>query len=286
MPDTVTIYEVGPRDGLQNETALVTIDDKVRLTDLLSAAGLRYIEAASFVSPKRVPQMAGSAEVLARIKRRAGTVYSALVPNLRGYADAKAAQADEIAIFASASEGFSRKNINCSVAESLERYDALCGAARRDGFAVRGYVSCVIACPYDGPVAPSAVAKVAARLLKMGCREVSLGDTIGAGTVETVQDMLNAVLDHAPAESLAGHYHDTGGQALDCIRRSTRLGLRTFDSSVAGAGGCPFAPGAKGNVDTGAVVRLVESMGYATGIDQAALAKAETFMGTLIGILP
>jgi hydroxymethylglutaryl-CoA lyase len=283
MAERLTICEMGPRDGLQNEAALVSVADRVRLIDLLSATGLSYIEAASFVSPKWVPQMAGASDVLASIRRAGGVTYAALAPNLRGYEDAKAANANEIAIFASASEGFSQKNINCSVAESLARYGDVCAAARDDGIPLRGYVSCVVRCPYDGPIAPSHVADVAARLLHMGCREVSLGDTIGAGDPASITAMLQAVLAEAPAGRLAGHYHDTSGRALDCIRASLDLGLRVFDASVAGAGGCPFASGAKGNVDTRAVVALAGDLGFTTGVNPAALARAEDFMRTLIG---
>lgn len=283
MPDPVTIYEVGPRDGLQNEKRLIPAADKIRLVNLLSETGLRKIEVTSFVSPKWVPQMADAAEVLAGITRRPGITYAALTPNLRGYEGARAAKAGEIAIFASASEGFSQKNINCSIAESIERFREVAARARDDGMPMRGYVSCVTDCPYDGPTPPAEVARVTKLLLDLGCYEVSLGDTIGAGTPETVDRMLLAVLDIASADKLAGHYHDTRKRALDNIVASLARGLRTFDASAAGLGGCPYAPGAAGNVATGEVARLLEAKGHATGIDLAKLDTAETFALSLRG---
>ncbi len=281
MTETVTIFEVGPRDGLQNEKRLIPAADKVRLIDLLSETGLTRIEATSFVSPKWVPQMADAAEVMAAIARKPGVTYSALTPNLRGYEAARAAGVDEVAVFAAASEAFSRKNINCSIAESLERFRPLLDAAKADGMPVRGYVSCVTGCPYSGAVEPGAVARVTAALLDMGCYEVSLGDTIGRGTPETTAAMLTAVLKVADAGRLAGHFHDTGGRALDNIGVSLEAGLRTFDSAVGGLGGCPYAPGAKGNVATGRVVEYLAAAGYATGVDPAALGRAETFVAGL-----
>ncbi len=281
MTETVTIFEVGPRDGLQNEKRLIPAADKVRLIDLLSESGLTRIEATSFVSPKWVPQMADAAEVMAAIARKPGVVYSALTPNLRGYEAARAAGMDEVAVFAAASEDFSRKNINCTIAESLERFRPLLDAAKADGMPVRGYVSCVTGCPYSGAVEPDAVARVTAALLEMGCYEVSLGDTIGKATPETTAQMLAAVLKIADAGRLAGHFHDTGGRALDNIGVSLEAGLRTFDSAVGGLGGCPYAPGAKGNVATGRVVEYLASAGYATGVDAAALGRAESFVGGL-----
>lgn len=273
----VTIVEVGPRDGLQNEQRLVPVQDKIRLVDLLLGCGLEKIEVTSFVDPERVPQMADAAGVLRGVTRRAGVSYAALVPNLRGYQAAKAARADEVAVFASASEGFSRRNINCSISESLERFRPVFSAAAADGMPVRGYVSCVTDCPYDGPVSPVAVAQVASRLIEMGCYEVSLGDTVGAGIVETISSMLDAVLNLVPAERLAGHYHDTGGMALSNIGVSLEKGLRTFDAAVAGLGGCPFAPGAQGNVATHAVVEMLDDLGYETGIDCEKLRRANDF---------
>ncbi len=286
MPEHVTICEVGPRDGLQNESKLVSVEDKVRLIGLLSATGLRYIEAASFVSPKWVPQMAGSKDVLDRIQRSPGVTYAALTPNLTGYEAAKAASADEVAVFASASETFSQKNINCSIDESLARYRLICEKAAQDKIPVRGYVSCVVACPYEGPIAPDAVLRVAAALLHMGCREISLGDTIGVAAPDDIVRLLDAIRPSIPAPKFAGHFHDTSGRALDCIAAALERGVRTFDSSVAGAGGCPFAPGAKGNVATDRVVAMLEAKGLTTGIDPAALRRATTFMSQILGHAP
>jgi hydroxymethylglutaryl-CoA lyase len=283
MTEKVTICEVSPRDGLQNEPVFVPTSDKVRLIDLLSASGLRYIEAASFVSPKWVPQMADGKDVMAGIARRNGVVYSALVPNLQGYENALMAGADEIAVFASASETFSRKNINSRIDESLVRYGEICTRAKAGGISVRGYVSCVVACPYEGPVAPQVVASVAKTLLMMGCREVSLGDTIGVASPDQINALLDVVLVDIPAAELAGHFHDTSGRALDCIRAALERGLRVFDASVDGAGGCPFAPGAKGNVATEEVADMLEAEGLATGIDRRALAEASNFMAHILG---
>lgn len=277
MAERVTIYEVSPRDGLQNEPRAIPTADKIRLVDLLSACGFAHVEVASFVSPKRVPQMADAAEVLAGIRRVRGISYAALTPNLQGFERALEAGADEVAVFASASEGFSQRNINCSIAESLDRFRPVLAAARTAKIPVRGYVSCVTDCPWDGPVAPGAVARVAQALLDLGCRQVSLGDTIGAATPETTGRMLEAVLERIPAARLAGHYHDTRGRALENIRTSLAHGLRVFDSSAGGLGGCPFAPGARGNVATEAVVEMLYGMGYDTGIDPARLKEAAGF---------
>ena len=268
------IFEVGPRDGLQNEAREIPVAEKVALVDRLSAAGFRRIECASFVSPKWVPQMAGSGAVLAGIKRGAGIRYAALTPNMRGFQDAMAAGADEIAVFGSASEGFSQKNINASIAESLERFRPILEEARHIDLQVRGYVSCVVECPYDGPVAPAAVADVADRLFAMGCYEISLGDTIGAGTPDSIARMLLAVRDVVPVGRLAGHYHDTHGRAMDNIDASLSLGLRVFDAAVGGLGGCPYAPGAAGNVATEAVNAHLTALGYETGLDQAVIEEA------------
>ena len=273
----VTIVEVGPRDGLQNEPAPIPAADKIRLIDLLSAAGFRRIEAASFVSPKWVPQMADGAEVMAGIRRRPGTRYAALTPNLKGYEAAKAARVDEVAIFGAASETFSRKNINCSIAESIERFRPVAEAAKTDGMPVRGYISCAVVCPYEGPVAPAEVARVTELLFGLGCYEVSLGDTVGRGTPETVAAMLDAVLGVAPAGRLAGHYHDTNERALESVAVSLEKGLRVFDAAIGGLGGCPFAPGAKGNLATDKLARALESRGLATGLDFDALNEARTF---------
>ena len=274
MAETVEIFEVGPRDGLQNEKRQIPTADKVALVDCLSGAGFRRIEVASFVSPKWVPQMADSADVLAAITRAPGVHYTALTPNLRGFEGAVAAKADEVAVFGSASEGFSKANINATIEESLERFAPVMEAAKTVGLPVRGYVSCVTDCPYDGPVAPSDVARVAGRLFEMGCYEVSLGDTIGQGTPESIDAMLRAVCQAVPAERLAGHYHDTGGRALENIEASLAHGLRVFDAAVGGLGGCPYAPGAAGNVATEAVHDRLTALGYATGLDRAVLDKA------------
>lgn len=273
----VTIFEVGPRDGLQNEKKLIAASDKIALVDMLSGCGFTKIEVTAFVSPKWVPQMGDNSEVMAGINRKAGISYAVLTPNLKGYEAAKAANADEVAIFASASEGFSKANVNCTIAESLERFAPIVEAAKSDGIPVRGYVSCVTDCPFDGPTPPEMVARSVGYLRDAGCYEVSLGETIGHGTPETIAAMLDAVLQEMPADRLAGHYHDTLGRALDNIDVSLEKGLRTFDSSVGGLGGCPYAPGAAGNVDTGAVIDLVEKRGFSTGIDREKLAEAAAF---------
>ncbi|NQY62016.1 hydroxymethylglutaryl-CoA lyase, partial [Cognatishimia sp.] len=246
------------------------------LVDCLSAAGFRRIEVASFVSPKWVPQMADSADVLAGIDRAEGVSYAALTPNMRGFEGAIAAKADEIAIFGSASEGFSKANINATIAESLERFEPVAKAAKAQSIPVRGYVSCVSDCPYDGPVAPDQVAKVAKALFDMGCYEISLGDTIGQATPERIDAMLAAVTSVIPADKLAGHYHDTSGRALENIEASLARGLRVFDAAVGGLGGCPYAPGAAGNVATEAVHARLTALGYTTGLDAALLTKAAT----------
>ena len=268
------IFEVGPRDGLQNEAREIPVSEKIALVDLLSRAGFSRIEVASFVSPKWVPQMAGSAEVLGGIARVEGVRYAALTPNMRGYEDAVAAKAGEIAVFASASEGFSQKNINASIEEAFERFAPILEQARHVDMPVRGYVSCVVECPYDGAVAPSKVAEVADRLFSMGCYEVSLGDTIGAGTPDTIARMLLAVRDVMPVGRLAGHYHDTNGRAMDNIDASLSMGVRVFDAAVGGLGGCPYAPGAAGNVATEKVNAHLTALGYDTGLDQAMIEEA------------
>ncbi|MDG4649105.1 hydroxymethylglutaryl-CoA lyase [Roseibacterium sp. SDUM158017] len=280
MGERAEIFEVGPRDGLQNEARLIPTAEKVALIDCLSGAGFRRIEVASFVSPKWVPQMADSGEVLAGIARATGVSYAALTPNMKGYERARAARADEVAIFGSASEGFSRANINASIEESLARFAPVADAARADAVPVRGYISCVVECPYDGAVEPAAVARVAARLRDMGVYEISLGDTIGRATPEAVDAMLAAVLDEVPAARLAGHFHDTSGHALDNVEVALARGLRVFDAAVGGLGGCPYAPGAAGNVATEAVAGRLSALGYETGLDMdrvgaaAAMARA------------
>lgn len=279
----VRIVEVGPRDGLQNEKRIVPTEVKLDLIERLVAAGLRHIEATSFVSPKWVPQMADHAEVMRGLRPHPGVAYAVLTPNLKGFEAAVSAGAREVAVFAAASEGFSRRNINCSIAESIERFVPVLEAARAAGVKVRGYVSCVIACPYDGPVEPEAVAAVAARLKELGCYEISLGDTIGVGTPASVLRMLDAVARQVPADCLAGHYHDTYGMAIANIYASWQFGLRSFDSAVAGLGGCPYAKGATGNVATEEVVYLLEGLGCDTGIDLAALREIAAWIRPELG---
>ncbi|MCW5624149.1 MAG: hydroxymethylglutaryl-CoA lyase [Burkholderiales bacterium] len=267
LPARVRIVDVGPRDGLQNEAVQVPTDVKVELIERLADAGLPAVEATSFVSPKWVPQMADAPDVTARIRRKPGVSYPVLVPNLKGLEGALAAKAEDVAIFGAASESFSRRNINCSIDESLDRFAPVCEQALAAGLRVRGYISCVLGCPYEGEIAPEAVARVAQRLHAMGCYEVSLGDTIGTGTPAKAQRMLETVARHVPLQQLAGHYHDTYGQALANILASLELGVATFDSSVAGLGGCPYAKGATGNVATEDVLYLLEGLGIETGVD-------------------
>lgn len=282
MKGTVRIYEVGPRDGLQNEQALIPTASKIALIDALSDAGLRCIEATSFVSPKWVPQLADAADVLAGIQRKPGTRYAALTPNLRGFEAALAAGVDEVAVFAAASETFSRRNINCSIAESLERFEPVFAAAAVAGLPVRGYVSCVVECPYEGAIAPGAVLAVSEALLAAGCYEISLGDTIGKGDAESVSRLLDTVLQHIPADSIAGHFHDTGGNALGNVAAALDRGIRVFDTSIGGLGGCPYAPGARGNVATGDVVRMLETDGWETGVNLDRLASAEILARSIV----
>jgi hydroxymethylglutaryl-CoA lyase len=277
MSHQVTIFEMGPRDGLQNEKAQIATTDKITLVNLLSECGFSKIEVTSFVSPKWVPQMADAAAVLAGINRKSGVVYTALTPNLTGFENAMRADADEVAIFGSASEGFSQANINCTIAQSLERFEPVVRAAQSAGIPVRGYVSCVTDCPYDGPTAPDKVAEVSQALINMGCYEVSLGDTIGAATPQSTAKMLSAVLTVVPAEKLAGHFHDTQARALENIDVSLDMGVRVFDAAVGGLGGCPYAPGAAGNVATEAVVDLMARRGFETGIDLDRLARVGAF---------
>ena len=283
FPSRVRLIDVAARDGLQNEQAPVTTDIKVALIERLADAGLPVVEATSFVSPRWVPQMADAADVMARIRRRPGVSYPVLVPNLKGFEAALAARAEEVAVFAAASESFSRRNINCSIGESLERFAPVCEAALAAGVKVRGYVSCVLGCPYEGAVDPGAVAEVARRLIDLGCYEVSLGDTIGAGTPLATQRMIETVATRVPIENLAGHFHDTYGQALGNILASLQLGIASFDSSVAGLGGCPYAKGATGNVATEDVVYMLHGMGVETGIDLDLLVDAGEFISQAIG---
>ena len=283
LPKQVRLVEVGPRDGLQNEKQPISVADKVRLVDDLSAAGLGYIEVGSFVSPKWVPQMAGSAEVFAQIQQLPGITYAALAPHLKGFEDALAAGVKEVAVFAAASEAFSQKNINCSISESLERFVPVMDAAKQHDVRVRGYVSCVLGCPYDGSVPPEQVASVARELYAMGCYEVSLGDTIGAGTAGATRHLFNVVGREVPRNLLAGHFHDTYGQALANIYASLLEGISVFDSSVAGLGGCPYAKGATGNVATEDVLYLLSGLGIETGIDMDRLIAAGQRICAVLG---
>lgn len=267
LPARVRVVEVGPRDGLQNEAAPIPAAAKVALVEALAAAGLPVVEAASFVSPRWVPQLADGAEVLAAVRRRPGTRYAALVPNLRGLEAAAAAGADEVAVFGAASESFSRRNLNCSIDASLERFAEVTAAARRRGLPVRGYVSCVLGCPFEGAVAPAAVARVARRLLDLGCFEISLGDTIGVGTPRAVEALVDRVAEEVPRERLAVHFHDTWGQALANVLAALGRGVAVVDASVAGLGGCPYAPGASGNLATEDLLYMLGGLGVETGVD-------------------
>jgi len=285
-PSRVRIVEVGPRDGLQNEKQEVPTATKVELIERLADAGLPAVEATAFVSPKWVPQMADHTEVLERIRRKPGVDYPVLTPNLKGFQSALAAGATEVAIFGAASEAFSKKNINCSIAESLERFRPVTEAALAAGVKVRGYISCVAGCPYEGEIAPQKVAEVAGALYDMGCYEISLGDTIGVGTPARIGRMIEACAKRVPAERLAGHYHDTYGQALANIYASLELGIATFDSSIAGLGGCPYAAGASGNVATEDVIYLLEGLGIETGVDLERLVTIGEWICGVLGKEP
>lgn len=282
LPQHVRLVEVGPRDGLQNEARPIAVADKVRLIDDLSAAGVGHIEVGSFVSPQWVPQMAGSAEVFAGIRQQPGVIYSALTPNLRGLEAAIEAGVREVAVFAAASESFSQRNINCSISDSLERFVPVMQLAAQHGIRVRGYVSCVLGCPYEGDIAPVAVAEVSKALLEMGCYEISLGDTIGVGTPTATRQLIEVVGRAVPRDKLAGHFHDTYGQALTNIYASLLEGIAVFDSSVAGLGGCPYAKGATGNVASEDVVYLLNGLGIDSGIDLRTLAEAGQRICTLL----
>jgi len=282
----VRIVEMGPRDGLQNEKQVVPLATKLELIDRLADAGLREIESTSFVSPKWVPQMADHAELMRALQRRVGVSYPVLTPNLQGFEAALAAGADHVAVFAAASEAFSNKNINCSIAESIDRFLPVMAAAREAGVNVRGYVSCVVACPYEGAVAPTKVAEVSQRLIDIGCYEVSLGDTIGVGTPASVTRMLEAVAVRVPVDRLAGHYHDTWGMAVANVHASLQFGLRCFDASVGGLGGCPYAKGATGNVATEDVVYLLNGLGLDTGIDIDKLVDTAAWINAQLGREP
>jgi hydroxymethylglutaryl-CoA lyase len=283
LPQRVRLVEVGPRDGLQNESQPISVADKVMLVDELTDAGLGYIEVGSFVSPKWVPQMAGSAQVFANIARKDGVTYAALAPNMRGFEDALAAGVKEVAVFAAASEAFSQRNINCSISESLDRFLPIMEAARLHGIKVRGYVSCVLGCPYEGDVDPKQVAAVANELIAMGCYAVSLGDTIGTGTPGATRELFNTVAGQIPRGRLAGHFHDTYGQALANIYASLEEGIQVFDSSVAGLGGCPYAKGASGNVASEDVLYMLNGLGIETGIDLDKLIAAGQRISQVLG---
>jgi hydroxymethylglutaryl-CoA lyase len=282
----VRLVEVGPRDGLQNEPREVPTAVKVELIERLADAGLPAVEATAFVSPKWVPQMADHTEVMARIRRKPGVSYPVLAPNLKGFEAARAAGAREVAVFGAASESFSRRNINCSIAESLERFKPVVLESKKHGIQVRGYISCVLGCPYEGEVKPERVADVAAALYDMGCYEISLGDTIGVGTPAKAKAMIEACAARVPVDRLAGHYHDTYGQALANIYASLELGVRAFDASVAGLGGCPYAPGASGNVATEDVVYLLRGLGADTGVDLATLVDIGRWICGVLGREP
>jgi hydroxymethylglutaryl-CoA lyase len=282
LPQQVRIVEVGPRDGLQNETQAIPTAAKIQLIEKLVDAGLTYIEAGSFVNPKWVPQMADSAEVFTGINRKAKVTYAALVPNLQGYERAVAAHANEVAIFAAASEAFSQKNINCSISESIARFETLIAAAQAQKIPVRGYISCVAGCPYSGAVDPARVAIIAKELLSLGCYEVSLGDTIGVGTAGHIKNLIDVVAQQVPINKLAVHMHDTYGQALTNIYASLEMGVNVIDSSVAGLGGCPYAVGASGNVATEDLVYLLNGLNIAHGVDLQKLIHAGNFISNLL----
>ena len=283
LPDRVKMVEVGPRDGLQNEAQIVPLAVKVELINRLSGTGLRVIEAGSFVSPKWVPQMADTAAVLSRIHRRPGVRYPVLVPNMKGLEAALVAGADEIAVFGAASETFSRRNINCSIDESLERFRPVVAEARSRGVRVRGYISCVVDCPYEGPIAPAAVARVAKALYVMGCEELSLGDTIGTGTPRRIQAMVETVAADIPIGILAVHCHDTYGQALANILAALQTGVAIVDSAVAGLGGCPYAAGASGNVASEDVLYMLNGLEIETGVDLKSLVETGAFIAAALG---
>ncbi|MCH6590596.1 MAG: hydroxymethylglutaryl-CoA lyase [Proteobacteria bacterium] len=286
LPSKVKMVEVGPRDGLQNEPGTVAAAVRIGFIDRLAGAGFRVVEAGSFVSAERVPQMADTAEVMAGIARKPGVSYPVLVPNMKGFEAAVAAGAGEVAVFAAASETFSRKNINCSISGSLERFAPVCAAAKAKAMRVRGYVSCVLGCPYEGDVPAAAVARVAGRLLAMGCYEISLGDTIGVGTPARAQDLVDAVARVVPVEKLAVHFHDTYGQALANILAVLERGVAVTDGSVAGLGGCPYAEGASGNVASEDVRYMLGGLGVETGIDLDALVEAGRFICAALGRKP
>jgi len=286
LPEQVKIVEVGPRDGLQNESQILATADKVALIEKLSLTGLRYIEATSFVAKKWIPQLGDAEEVMSAIKRTSGVTYSALVPNWAGFERSLLVHTDEIAVFTAASDAFTQKNINCSIDESFERFAPILTAAKEKNIRVRGYVSCALGCPYAGEIAPLAVARVAKRLYDMGCYEISLGDTIGVGTVNKVNAMLHAVMQVLPTEAIAVHFHDTYGQALINIYAALQLGVQVIDSAVAGLGGCPYAKGASGNVATEDVLYALHGLGIETGIDLKKIIQVAHFISDKLGKPP
>ena len=283
LPQKVKIVEVGPRDGLQNEKAFVPIEVKVELINQLSKAGFPNIEAASFVSPKWIPQMSGSNEVMTSITRRPGTIYSVLTPNMKGYEAAFAAKADEIVIFSAASEAFTQKNINCSIAESVERFIPVTQAAKNDGIRIRGSISCSFGCPYQGSVAPNQVIEVAKRMLDLGCDEIDIADTIGVGTPGQVANVFENLFTIAPKTQFSGHFHDTYGQSLANIYAALQTGVSIFHSSIAGLGGCPYAKGATGNVASEDVLYMLNGLGIETGIDFEATVKIGDYISKATG---
>ena len=286
MTNPITLVEVGPRDGLQNEKQIIDVATKIELIERLAACGFKNVEGGAFVSPKWVPQMAASDEVMAKIKRAPGVSYPVLTPNMKGYEGARAAKVDTVAVFGAASESFSQKNINCSIEESLARFKPVIDAAKADGIRVRGYVSCVLGCPYEGAISPSQVLPVAASLYEMGCYEISLGDTIGTGTPEETRALIRTISKAVPVSALAGHFHDTYGQALANIWAAIGEGVRVFDSSVSGLGGCPYANGASGNVASEDVVYSLACSGYETGVDLDALIEASIWISQKLGRKP
>ncbi len=286
LPESVRMFEVGPRDGLQNEPAIIPTDTKIELIDMLSETGLKTIEVGSFVSPKWVPQMSDTEAVLKGIHRRPGIVYPVLTPNMKGFEAAVKAGAREVAVFGSATEGFSQKNINCSIPESLERFAPVCGAAKKLNIRVRGYVSCVVGCPYEGEVDPRKVAEVSEAIYNLGCYEISLGDTIGVGTPKKVERMLYTVAERVPMDMLSVHFHDTHGQALANILTALQCGISGVDSAVSGLGGCPYAHGASGNVATEDVLYMLNGLEVETGVDMDALLNASMYISKALGRSP
>jgi isopropylmalate/homocitrate/citramalate synthase len=286
LPERVKLVEVGPRDGLQNQPEILPAEVKIELIERLASAGLPVVEATSFVSPKWVPQLADAADVLSKINKKQGVNYPVLTPNMKGYQAARAAGAEEIAVFTAASEAFQQKNTNCSIEESFERAESIVRSARKDGVAVRGYVSCVLGCPYEGAIAPERVAGVAKRLFEMGCYEVSLGDTIGVGTPARAQALFETAAGELPLSALAAHFHDSYGQALANLYAVLEAGVGVIDASVSGLGGCPYAPGASGNVATEDVVYMLDGLGIETGVDLESLVETGAWISERLGRAP